>query len=222
MTRYFDHTTGETLYAKPVPSDEAAWGTDVVAGTELLFGGSGIGEYAFEVESTIRYAIYSQAGASPASSDTKVGHFDLGPNQALVDAIVTELRASQTLFSLAANFANNSELVLRQGDDYLAAQGTAWEKDIEIAGYDFTAVTSVRFGAGNTAGEPVLTGSASITGAAVGSATLRLEFTRAQTKLITPGEYRWDAEVIGPSSTVLTIDGGVLNVEASWSTLDDS
>ncbi len=144
----------------------------------------------------------------------------LADNSEIAALVIAGFSASSILLSELGRFAASSEINIRQGDDYLAAKGTAYEKTITLDGYDFTAAgLTVRFGAGTTPGTPLITGSASLHNTAVGSATLRLEFTRDQTKAIAQGSYNWDAELVTSDGKVITVDGGVLNLQASWTTL---
>lgn len=142
-------------------------------------------------------------------------------DSAAIAALVIEgFSASSILLSELGRFASASEINLRQGDDYLAAKGTAYEKTITLPGYDFTAAgLTVRFGAGTTPGTPLITGNPSLHDQTVGSVKLRLEFARSQTKDISQGSYNWDVEVVTTANEVQTIDGGVLNLQASWTTL---
>ncbi|QDT07996.1 hypothetical protein K227x_64260 [Rubripirellula lacrimiformis] len=138
----------------------------------------------------------------------------------LVAGVKAGFTSSQILLTPLANFVNNSEIRLRQGDTYLAAKSTAWEKTIELAGFDFTAEgLTARFGAGNTPGVPLINGSATLLEKAVGSCKLRLEFDRNDTKEVAPTEYRWDAEVVDSDGDVRTLDGGTLQLEPSWTEL---
>lgn len=134
--------------------------------------------------------------------------------------VIASFASSQILLTDLGRFVTASEINLRQGDDYRASKGTAWEKTISLAGYDFTAAgLTVRFGAGNVPGQPLITGSASLHDKAVGSVKLRLEFDRNDTKAIPQASYQWDAEVVDSAGDVLTIDGGMLHLQASWTTL---
>lgn len=140
--------------------------------------------------------------------------------ESVAEQVLDAFAASQLLLTDLGRFVTASEINLRQGDDYLASKGTAWEKTITLAGYDFTTVgLTVRFGAGNIAGQPIITGTASLHDKAVGSVKLRLEFDRNDTKAIAQGSYHWDAEVVDSDGDVLTIDGGMLHLQASWTTL---
>lgn len=134
--------------------------------------------------------------------------------------VIAAFASSQLLLTELGRFVTASEINLRQGDDYLAAKGTAWEKTITLAGYNFAADgLTVRFGAGTTAGQPLITGTASLLDKTVGSAKLRLEFDRNDTKAIPQASYHWDAELVDADGDVITIDGGMLNLQASWTTL---
>ena len=138
----------------------------------------------------------------------------------VADQVIDHFAASSVMLSTLGLFIEQSELNLRQGDDYLAAKGTALEKTITLPGFDFTAGgLTVRFGSGSTPGTPLLTGTASLQSAAVGSATLRLEFTRSQTAALPAASYQWDAELVTVDEKVITIDGGTLNMQPSWTTL---
>lgn len=134
--------------------------------------------------------------------------------------VIDSFSSSQLLLSDLGRFVTASEINLRQGDDYLASKGTAWEKQITLPGFNFAATgLTVRFGAGTEAGQPLITGTASLHDATVGSVKLRLEFDRNDTKAIPQASYQWDAEVVHADGDVLTIDGGTLHLQASWTTL---
>jgi len=140
--------------------------------------------------------------------------------QQIASLVVDGFGSSSVLLSVMGRFATASELNLRQGDDYDNTIGTAFEKQIELAGFDFDAAgLTVRFGAGSVPGTSLLSGTASLHDKAVGSAKLRLEFTRSQTTAIAQGTYNWDAELVTAGGKVITIDGGTLNVQSSWTTL---
>lgn len=107
---YFNGTTGLTYYAKPIPVVESPWATDVVASGAEGFSG----EYPFSgLADGVDYAIFIQAGGSPASSDTKDGYLyyraspaDIAAIKAVADAIkaVTDnLPDSGALTSISAN-----------------------------------------------------------------------------------------------------------------------
>lgn len=67
---YFNGTTGLTYYAKPIPVVESPWGDDAIASGAEGFGG----EYPFTgLTDGVDYAIFIQAGGSPASSDVRDG-----------------------------------------------------------------------------------------------------------------------------------------------------
>ena len=72
MTRtdYIRWPTGATLYAKPLPLTDSAWGDDDIAGVE----NAALGSYAFAaLAETTEYEVFVQAGGSPASSDLAIG-----------------------------------------------------------------------------------------------------------------------------------------------------
>lgn len=71
MTRYHYGLTGETYYAKPEPLVESPWADDAVAGVE----NGTTGSFSFGIVGG-NYAVYQQAGVSPASTDQIVGWFD--------------------------------------------------------------------------------------------------------------------------------------------------
>lgn len=70
-TDYADDTTGNNLYAKPEPLDTSPWSDGVVTATE----NGSTGSYAFTLNSELSYVVYRRAGASPASTDLKLGRF---------------------------------------------------------------------------------------------------------------------------------------------------
>src|SRR5690606_17700997 len=47
--------------------------------------------------------------------------------------VIAAFASSQLLLTELGRFVTASEINLRQGDDYLAAKGTAWEKTITLA-----------------------------------------------------------------------------------------
>jgi hypothetical protein len=63
---YFKGDTGSTYYVKPIPIVASPWGDDDIAGTET--GTTGWFTFASLDEET-SYAVYEQAGGSPADSD---------------------------------------------------------------------------------------------------------------------------------------------------------
>ncbi len=67
-----DWEAGRTLYAKPSPRVTDPWATGVVALTE---DGDQAGHYYADVASPANnYAVFEQAGVSPASTDTVIGY----------------------------------------------------------------------------------------------------------------------------------------------------
>lgn len=171
---------------------------------------------------TLAGVIATLLATNHGSGSWEPAALEVGPDdvESIAAAVAAKFSVSHMLVSDLGRFINASEINLRQGDDYLATKGTAWEKEIAIAGYDFTAGgLNVRFGAGNTPGDPLITGTATLHSTAVGSATLRLEFDREDTREIAQGSYHWDAEVVDSDGDVLTVDGGMLNLQASWTTL---
>lgn len=74
---------GLTIYAKPLPIVASPWGDDAVAMTET----GTTGYYSADVASPAnRYAVYQQAGASPAATDVAVGVIAVVVTADLVDA----------------------------------------------------------------------------------------------------------------------------------------
>ena len=203
---------------------------DLIAGTEGEWVSRGwvhIGEGVYQlslpnaaVVAGDRTTIRLTYGTEPPQYDSIDAVIPAIDNDAIAALVIAGFSASSVLLSELGRFATQSEINIRQGDDYLAAKGTAYEKTITLAGYDFNAAgLTVRFGAGTTPGTPLITGTASLQNKAVGSVTLRLEFTRDQTKTIPQGSYQWDAELVDVDGKVTTIDGGMLNLQASWTTL---
>ncbi|MGB7325920.1 MAG: hypothetical protein WBD31_13680 [Rubripirellula sp.] len=222
------HSTSGLLIQYRRPSD-TAWQTvtKVAGGTTWVPGGFrdlGGGVYELSWPDAVIVAGESTAIRITYAGGTRHDSIDAVLSSINTDELVAGVKAgfasSQILLTPLANFINNSEIRLRQGDDYLATKGTAWEKTITLSGFDFSAVgVSVRFGAGNTPGEPLITAAATLLNTAVGSCDLRLEFDRDDTKDQAPTEYRWDVEVVDGDGDVRTIDGGMLNLEPSWTTL---
>lgn len=89
---YFNGTTGLTYYAKPIPVVESPWATDVIPSGAEGFSG----EYPFSgLTDGVDYAIFIQAGGSPASSDVRDGSIyyraDVSADIATLEALVTSL-----------------------------------------------------------------------------------------------------------------------------------
>lgn len=95
---YFPGETGETYYAKPLPVVASPWDGDDIAGTET--GTTGWFTFAGLDEET-SYAVYKQAGGSPADSDEfqtslPASRVDLvdAPNGTAVTAIANATEAA--------------------------------------------------------------------------------------------------------------------------------
>ena len=72
---YLRYTTGQTLYAKPLPLNNAPWSTDVFSGTE----NGTLGSYSFaSLTEGTDYEAFKQAGGSPASTDLAIGSVSYG------------------------------------------------------------------------------------------------------------------------------------------------
>ncbi|TXG78457.1 hypothetical protein E6Q11_00940 [Candidatus Dojkabacteria bacterium] len=70
-TDYLDDDTGNNCYVKPEPLTVSPWSTGVVNATE----NGTTGSYAVTLDSSLSYVAFRRAGASPASSDQKLGRF---------------------------------------------------------------------------------------------------------------------------------------------------
>lgn len=132
---------------------------------------------------------------------------------AVADEVADQLRASADQFFSSDQLAQTREIRVIQRDDYNAADGRAFDIGYEKPGVDFTGATVVA-GAGLLPGVPVITPTVSLVDAAVGSVTIRLQFTSAQLT-VAPGRYQWDAHIV-LSSRRNTVVSGICIVDPKY------
>lgn len=122
----------------------------------------------------------------------------------LTASIGNNIRTAAYNLTVDRTFLERGELRVIQRDDYAAADGRAYEVLVEVAGVNFTAATVVA-GAGTAPGAPTIVPTVTLQDKAVGSCTLRLEFTSASLD-VEPGIYYWDAHIVisGRRNTIVS------------------
>jgi hypothetical protein len=71
-THYVRHTSGSTLYAKPLPLVASPWASDIVSLTET----GSTGSYSIDLDSDTPHEVFVRAGASPAATDEAIALID--------------------------------------------------------------------------------------------------------------------------------------------------
>lgn len=205
-TDYCDDTTGNTLYAKPEPLVASPWGTDKVTGTET----GSTGSYAFTLDSASQYVVYRQLGGSAASTDLKLGRFS--KNLLLDVKAKTDLIGTGTVGNISFTAADGTigEVVI--GDDYLDANGRAFQWDIDpVTGLTLGSITCW-FGASRDGKSLWLVeGTATLVS---GKWRLKFDLPKTETEGLQPGPAEWSVAVhqaaveitrVKPSSSLLEL-----------------
>ncbi|TWU66452.1 hypothetical protein [Crateriforma conspicua] len=230
---------GKSYHAKPSPLVVSPWADDAVD-FSLKSGTTTIHEAS--LDDSHGWLVYEGTKAAPIDApDVPVATWDPGVTaiteddgsggrrikasaateiptadaEAVGAAVAANLTSGQLLVTDLAKFVSNSTINVVQSSDYNAADGTAYEKEITLAGYDFTDVQTVEFGAGKDPQDPTVLGTATLTNKAVGSATLRLEFTKAQLNAA-PDSLKWTVHATNTAGHRQPIDGGIFNLHASY------
>lgn len=193
-TDYADDTTGNTLYAKPEPLVTSPWGTDKVVGTE----NGSTGSYAFTLDSDLSYVVYRQAGASAASTDLKLGRFS--PNV----KPKTDLIGTGAGIATAPVSSQGRVTQIFRGDDYLSANGRAFQWTITEP-TNFTAATATcTFGGSDGTNTWLVSGTITDQGS-----TWLLSFDMTKTDTAIPaGNYDWTVEVKSSTGVEHTVSFG--------------
>lgn len=131
---------------------------------------------------------------------------------AIAADIITGLRPGASSLNGGIALPTTDTIRLIQRDDYLAAQGRAFEWTITDPAIDFTSDSAVVVGAaaaGQTPGVPVIVGTPSLHNRANGSCTLRVEFTSAN--LNRPAStYQFNALVLVDAKRVTKLSLAVI------------
>ncbi|EMI20536.1 hypothetical protein RMSM_02568 [Rhodopirellula maiorica SM1] len=115
----------------------------------------------------------------------------------MADAVATRILPSANNFAGNGSTNISDTIRIKQRDDYTASIGRAFEWSITNSAVDYTAASVVvgAAGGGTEPDSPVLVGSLSLQNKAVGSCTVRLEFSSAQTN-VPVDRYNFDAHLL--------------------------
>jgi hypothetical protein len=147
-----------------------------------------------------------------------IGEEDLAAIGAAVTDVIGGIRA-QVLGAIV--FGDGERIAIVQGNDYLERSGNAILLEIERPGVDFTgAAAELAFG--KIEGAPLVTVSATVEDAEVGSCKVRVELRKANTSLPS-GQYRYDCRIFRPEpgqdDEVITVVDGELVIRPAAGTV---
>lgn len=202
-TEYFPGETGKTYYAKPIPlSSTPTWGTDAIAGTVEV-----ANEIAFVLDANKSYWVYERAGASPAITDSrlaKITQYVYDDFQAIYEkAMLIGQPGSVLAAGAVASDGTIAEIII--GDDYLAANGRAFEWTVSApTGLTRTECTCWFGGEALGDGEGSWRVEGTLTDAGSGNWKMSFDLPRTATESCTPSLAAWSAAIHGPTGIEIT------------------
>ena len=197
VTEYFAGTSGVVYYAKPAPINVASWTADIVNAVES--GSTGTFTLSGLTAGTT-YFVYERVGDTPASTDD-VEHVIKGALSAV--QAKTQLIGTGSAVSAAPVSATGTIATIIVGDDYLAANGRAFEWLVDpVAGFDFATCTCWFGGAANSSANAWR-----VEGSIMevdGKWKLSFDLPKTATEALERGDYQWSVAVHGATGTEVT------------------